>query len=263
MELNPATPETPPGASFRSLPVEIRNIIYGYCLLIDDSGHGSTKHAERCYIKENRIMHQVFGNTFAPGIGLCLVNKQISKEAVSFFYGNNVWWMTSWPYCRNNPHQQIWQRHAPTFRHVVVYCNKKDYCHTLYEYLHDHYFALASCMPFATVLLMKSQKACCSRKIALAMSLPNLQSFHVCINDMDSWGDYDQAYMLRYIVGMITIHMRAIRERESTSGRTWRIRFEGRNTEEERNILHQLDGLAPRLTWTLRKWDCFDWLPQA
>ena len=121
---------TPQVSAFMRLPPEVRNMIYGYCLVV-----------EGCITpyKENytRITSQEpTSHDFA--IGLLAANKAIRSEAAAIFYGKNIWRITTRKiyveyHIINAPGSTddedftpIWTIHAALFRRVLVRADRYD-----------------------------------------------------------------------------------------------------------------------------------------
>ena len=107
------------------LPIEIRNMIYEYCLVV--SGQ-IVPYAENY---ERDTAQDYTGEK--PTIGLLAVDKTIRTEAASIFYGKNVWRVTArvtdladGSTTTNLLAKSIWKVHAALFRRVTVYFHRLD-----------------------------------------------------------------------------------------------------------------------------------------
>jgi len=234
-------------ASLLSLPVEVRTMIYEYCLCVNIP-----------------IQPVKLGNAFerfgatAPTVAILSVCKSINEEAAAVFYGKNTWLMAKWGSLRKDPCPSIWQKHAALFRHVVVHCGRFEASEQLIHHLDHRYpelFISNKDVRFRVwehVMVRHSLKECFSRKLALAMNMPSLKSFEVIFDTAQGRYFECRTHLVEHIMRYIRSQAQAINDRNTIATRTWRIQFVGRDTEEEKDILHGLDDLAPQVTWTLR-----------
>ena len=111
-------------ASFLNLPAEIRNMIYRYCLvqnqtLIPYKEHYPLSKADLAFRKD------------LPTVALLQVCKKIETEAAAVLYGQNVWRITS-KSCpgvissAGKTRSSIWERRASMFRNVVIVFDQQD-----------------------------------------------------------------------------------------------------------------------------------------
>ncbi|KAI4235257.1 MAG: hypothetical protein LQ349_003281 [Xanthoria aureola] len=114
-------------AHFLSLPAEIRNMIYGYCLVVRREIFPIP-----CYYDESRL---AVASHFArdaqstkqePNLALLRVNKQINQESEPVYYGRNVWRI-------ENPWEFLDK--AALFRDVTLCL---DFRELSYDVLTDH-----------------------------------------------------------------------------------------------------------------------------
>lgn len=112
---------------FFNLPAEIRNMIYGYCLVVQREIL-----AIPCYYDESRL---AVASHFArdaqstkqePNLALLRVNKQINQESEPVYYGPNVWRID---------HRRKFLDKAALFRDVTLCL---DFRELSYDVLIDH-----------------------------------------------------------------------------------------------------------------------------
>ena len=126
---------SPPPSAFMRLPPEVRNMIYGYCLVVEGCITPYKKNKIRATTNQE---HTSRGFT----VGLLAVDKVIRREAAAIFYGKNIWSLTiqeSYLYdypdidIENPPSsitekasRTIWEVHAALFRRVLIRPDRYD-----------------------------------------------------------------------------------------------------------------------------------------
>ena len=134
-------------STFEKLPREIRDQIYGYCLIhdgeiipyptvdevkqIEESGGTPAK---RCIIRkfieykdrEHRSCAETKYATDWPSIALLGVSKGIREEAAILLFGMNVWRLSFRQRRRNGEEQGFWWAHFKHFRHITTHMSSND-----------------------------------------------------------------------------------------------------------------------------------------
>lgn len=95
--------------------VELREIIYGYCLVVNDIINPYPT------VYERPVNIRVF-NDNNLWLDLLLINRQIKEEAVPILYGRNRWVMPS----MREHHETIFMEYGQLFRSVVFNLDFRD-----------------------------------------------------------------------------------------------------------------------------------------
>ena len=138
---------------FEKLPREIRDQIYGYCLIhdgeiipyptfhevkqIEESGGTPAKRSFiRNFIEDEeykeykeREPQSCAERKYAtdwPSIALLGVSKDIREEAAILLFGMNVWRLSFRQRRRNGEEQDFWRAHLKHFRHITTYMSSND-----------------------------------------------------------------------------------------------------------------------------------------
>ncbi|KAG8526001.1 uncharacterized protein KY384_000763 [Bacidia gigantensis] len=115
---------------FLKLPLELRNIIYRHCLVMEDDNDDDDGIIPylRSYEEEDGLESWNGFRAPIPGIGLLTVNKEISSEAKIIFYGENRWRLHCWG--RYPGHisdkDQLRVKNKHLFRHVQITLDARD-----------------------------------------------------------------------------------------------------------------------------------------
>lgn len=235
-------------ASLLGLPPELRLRIYEYCLCIKE-------YIRLAKVGDDLEDRQQFNRDLIPKIALLSVSKLVNEEATPIFYGNNTWCMLNWGQLGTDHCPQIWEKYAQHFRRIIVHFGDYDASEKLRMHMLDDFltrFAGKQLTARLTgyILNTASTKQGLSRKIAVAMKLPNLKSFAIVIHALEGWNFSCRNHLLEHIAE--TIRTQAYAILEENPKRTWKLDFKASRDQEEQEILHGLDDMAPRLTWTFR-----------
>lgn len=132
-------------SAFEKLPREVRDMIYGYCLIYDgdiipypsidereEIEESGEKAAKRCLVRYDydSIMEvrSCGGIRYAadwPSIALLGVSKGIQEEAANILFGENVWRL-SYVYQWGEGNGALWKSYARHFRHITTYMSMND-----------------------------------------------------------------------------------------------------------------------------------------
>lgn len=241
MDSNQPSLKTPLRASLLGLPLELRIIIYEYCLR--NAGPISLAKVRRR-----------FNGGPTPMIALLSVSKVINAEATPIFYSKNIWLMVDWGLLGTDPCSRLWQKYAPHFRRISIHVGDRDASEDLRMHIEHDYSKTFEGKAFTArlvgdILSAASTKECLSRKIALAMKLSNLESFRIVfLRGLEDWYLSCRTHVLEHVVETIREQAYAILEEDPM--RTWKLDCLALIDWEEQEILHRLDDMAPRLTWT-------------
>lgn len=131
------------------IPREIRDLIYGYCLLHDgeiipypnydekeqiiESGK---KPAKTCFgrIGTEKDLQSCAGIVYAadwPSVALLAVNKVIQEEAAVILFGQNVWRLSFVEFLGMGDEEVLWDKHQSHFRHITTHISETDAGHLL------------------------------------------------------------------------------------------------------------------------------------
>ena len=138
-------------SAFEKLPREIRDQIYGYCLIhdgeiipyptvdevkqIEESGGTPAKRSiipkfDKAYKeykeREPRSCAETKYATEWPSIALLGVSKGIREEAAVLLFGKNVWRLSFRQRRSNGVEQDFWLAHIKHFRHVTTHMSSND-----------------------------------------------------------------------------------------------------------------------------------------
>ena len=116
-------------ATFMGLPLEIRNMIYEYCLVKNSTLVPFTEYYPL-------LNQELAFRRDLPTVSLLLVNKTIEAEAAAILYGKNIWRVTAnvtynSPLAYTSaapPSSQLWKRRGPLFRNVILVFDQRDVC---------------------------------------------------------------------------------------------------------------------------------------
>ncbi len=247
MDSNQPGPKPPLRASLLGIPLEHRTIIYE-CFLCNDMAMHLAK------VRDDLRDRRRFNGQSTPMIALLFVSKVINEEATPVFYGKNIWWMADWGLLGTEPCSRLWQKYALHFRHVSIHVGDKDASEDLRKHIKHDYSknfegrALIARL-VGDILSTTSMKEYLSRKIVLAMRLSNLESFKIVFL-LEDWYFSCRTPLLEHIVETIRGQAYAILEEDPM--RTWKLDCLASIDWEEQEIMHHLDDMAPRLTWTFR-----------
>ena len=103
-------------------PREIRDQIYGYCLIVD----GEIMPYDEYYLASKKE------RAAPPNLSLLKVNKMVRAEAMEIFYGKNTWRIgpsgprTLGAVDSSCPNRLLWGTYKDLFRHVIVYFTQFD-----------------------------------------------------------------------------------------------------------------------------------------
>ena len=97
-------------ACFLDLPRELRDQIYGYCLLIRDPIVIQTGHSQQATAPW-------YWGLSRPALALLGVNRQINEEATPIYYVKNRWQMP--PDYSVEPDFGFYEKHGSLIRHVI------------------------------------------------------------------------------------------------------------------------------------------------
>lgn len=142
-------------SAFEKLPREVRDLIYGYCLLYDGEIIPDPNFDEREQIKERgkepakaclgrvgaecKAKHNLrscAGITYAadwPSVALLAVNKAIQEEAAVVLFGQNVWRLPFVERWEMGEEEDLWYRYKSHFRHITTHISMTDAGHLLEE----------------------------------------------------------------------------------------------------------------------------------
>lgn len=228
------------------LPPELRLRIYEYCLCIKE------------YIRLAKVSgeledRQRFNRDLIPKIALLSVSKLVNEEATPIFYGNNTWCMLNWGQLGTDHCPRIWERYALHFHRIIVHLGDHDASEKLRLHMEEDDFLkmfdnAITARLVRYILNTASTKEGLSRKIAVAMKLPNLKSFTIIFHLLDGWDFSCRNHLMEHIVETIKTQADAILEENPK--RTWELSFKSFRDQGEQEILHRLDDMAPQLTWT-------------
>jgi hypothetical protein len=197
-----------------------------------------------------------FNGESTPMIALLSVSKVINEEATPVFYGKNIWWMADWGLLGTEPCSRLWQKYAPHFRRVSIHVGDRDASEDLRMHIEHDYSKTfegrtLTARLVGDIMSTASTKECLSRKIVLAMRLSNLESFRIVfLRGLEDWYFSCRTPLLEHIVETIRGQAYAILEEDPM--RTWKLDCLASIDWGEQEIMHQLDDMAPRLTWTFR-----------
>ena len=145
-------------STFEKLPREIRDQIYGYCLIhdgeiipyptvdevkqIEESGGTPAKRCiMRKFIKykdrEHRSCAEIKYATDWPSIALLGVSKDIREEAAVLLFGMNVWRLSFRRPRTNGEETEFWWAHLKHFRHITTHMSSND-AGTMVDVIKDH-----------------------------------------------------------------------------------------------------------------------------
>ena len=138
-------------SALEKLPQEVRDMIYGYCLIhdgdiipypsidereaIEASGR---KPAKRCFERkgvdygEKQIIRSCARITYAPdwpSVTLLGVSKRIQEEAAAVLFGMNVWRLSFVEHWEMGEEKDLWYHYAQHFRHITTYLSMNDAGH--------------------------------------------------------------------------------------------------------------------------------------
>ena len=109
---------------FLRLPLEIRNIIYEYCLVVDYviDPYPSTYKLCQLAALDRRIKKGRYELVFKPElptVSILVVSKQFHRETSPILYGHNHW---KYPQCWANTeyYESIFDTHTPFFKHISM-----------------------------------------------------------------------------------------------------------------------------------------------
>lgn len=135
-------------SAFEKLPQEVRDMIYGYCLIhdgdiipypsIDERDEieaSGGKPAKRCLERkgvkygEKQIVRSCGGITYAPdwpSVALLGVSKRIQEEAANILFGKNVWRLSYIEQWVSEEDRPLWFRYERYFRHITTHLSMND-----------------------------------------------------------------------------------------------------------------------------------------
>ena len=128
----------------KSLPREIRNMIYEYCLV---KNYTLVPYKEYYPVYNPNLEAE---RNDLPTVALLRVDKTIGAEAAEVFYRKNVWRVTAHVSYIRNPLRDryneasvrtLWHRRATLFKHIVLVLDQRDMCMDAYHdatFIHDY-----------------------------------------------------------------------------------------------------------------------------
>ncbi|KAL8834390.1 MAG: hypothetical protein Q9176_007527 [Flavoplaca citrina] len=110
-------PQTSEPFRFLDLPLEIRNIVYEYCLVVPGEIVPYPSSAEAIFEAMNTQCEK-------PTVALLQVSRQVGDESRGFLYGKNLWRLSlqQWHPLPNT----VWIANAPFFRHITATFDGRD-----------------------------------------------------------------------------------------------------------------------------------------
>ncbi|CAF9911108.1 hypothetical protein IMSHALPRED_009927 [Imshaugia aleurites] len=135
-------------SAFEKLPREVRDMIYGYCLIHDgeiipypniderrviekDGGEAAKRCTGRRGVECNdkQILRSCGGITYAtdwPSVALLGVNKNIQEEAASVLFGKNVRRISYVEHWEMGEEKDLWYTYRTHFRHISTHMSMND-----------------------------------------------------------------------------------------------------------------------------------------
>lgn len=135
-------------SAFEKLPREVRDLIYGYCLIHDGEiipypnivergqieDHGGTP-ARRCFGRQGiecnvkMDIRSCAGIRYAedwPSVALLGVSKGIQEEAANVLFGKNVWRLSFVEHWEMGEEKDLWYSYIGHFRHISTHMSLTD-----------------------------------------------------------------------------------------------------------------------------------------
>ena len=130
-------------SALEKLPQEVRDMIYGYCLIHHDVIVPFPTLEERNSIKRNghkparlwlgavdqnnhsTCSSKVYAADW-PIVALLAVNKTLHQEAAKILFGKNTWHLSYIRYLPHGEESRFWRRYAKYFRHVSIRFTMND-----------------------------------------------------------------------------------------------------------------------------------------
>ena len=135
-------------SAFEKLPQEVRDLIYGYCLIHDGDiipypsidereaiEASGGKPAKRCFERkgsdhgEEQMIRSCGGITYAldwPSVALLGVSKRIQEEAAVVLFGMNVWRLSIVEHRGMWEEKYLWYHYAQHFRHITTHMSMNN-----------------------------------------------------------------------------------------------------------------------------------------
>ena len=136
-------------SAFEKLPREVRDMIYGYCLVHDgeiipypnirergvieqDGGEAAKRCARRVGVDwdhTEQTLRSCGGIRYAtdwPSVALLGVNKNIQEEAASVLFRKNVWRMSYVEHWEMGEEKDLWYTYRSHFRHISTHMSGQD-----------------------------------------------------------------------------------------------------------------------------------------
>lgn len=130
-------------SAFEKLPQEVRDMIYGYCLIHHDAIIPFPTMKERNSIKRNgqeparlwlgavdqNLHSNCHSKVYAadwPSVALLGVNKTVNQEAAKILFGKNTWHLSYIRYLPHGEESRFWRRYAKYFRHISIRFTMND-----------------------------------------------------------------------------------------------------------------------------------------